>query len=220
MNDRKERLSLNLEFFSCKSLLTNPSSSVWHVRMMEAEVWCGSFQHLPIWCEIYCQHAEDFSEGSSRKTSTAALLSPVSGKVYINTEKHPENISFPIQSNRRPLNKLIQEVWGNGKIWFLTEQKIWANGKLLGNVTMAVWAGFMIVSKRPSWLVESGTPWGGMQPPWAPHATQYVLRMDFAPSKAPSGQNRISLKQKGRGKKSQPEPTQGLFLCFPNAAQY
>lgn len=98
---------------------------------------------------------------------------------------------------------------GKSGFWLL-QQKLWADGKLLGNVTMAVWAGFIIVHKRPSWLVESGAPWGGMQPPRAPHVTQYVFRMDFAPSKAPSGQNRISLKQREEQASQCPH---GVFSC-------
>lgn len=114
---------------------------------------------------------------------------------------------------------------GKSAFW-LFQQKVWADGKLLGNVTMAVWPGFIIESKRPLWLVESGTPLGGMQPPWAPHATQYVLRMDFCTflqnSKWPKTGFRLS---KGRKKpacavsflfcKCQAVLTKALS-CFPN----
>lgn len=72
---------------------------------------CQSFQHLPIWPDIYCQHYLESFSSNGWIILTAALLSPVSGKIH--TEKHS-------YSGRAPLNKLIVEVPGKGKLWFLT----------------------------------------------------------------------------------------------------
>ncbi len=53
-----------------------------------------------------------------------------------------------------------------------------------------------------------------MQPPWAPHVTQYVLRMDFAPSsrlaKTASGQKKGFRLSKGRKK-----PSCACAISFP-----
>lgn len=183
---------------------------------MEAKICVGHFNTLLFWDDIYCQHLEEFSEGSGRTISAAALLSPVSGKVYINSDKHPENISVPILCSRPRLHKRGEEVPGNGKSWFLTlateSLSWWENWR--GNVTMAMWAGSIIVSKRPSWLVESGTPWGGMQPPWAPHATQCVFRMDFALSSS-SDQNSEWPKQDFAEAKGGKKPGSACSVCFP-----
>lgn len=83
--------------------------------MMEAKVCLCHFNTFVFGAISHCQRSEEFLEGSDRTISTAALLSAVSGKVYINTEKHPENISSPVQSNRPPLNNPIEEVPGNGE---------------------------------------------------------------------------------------------------------
>lgn len=76
---------------------------------------CQSFKHLPIWCDISCQHLEELSEGSGRTISTAALLSPMSGKVDMNAEKHPENISV-LRAPGLLLHRVIGEFPGKGKM--------------------------------------------------------------------------------------------------------
>lgn len=81
--------------------------------MMEVKVCVSHFSTFLFGAISTVNVGKDFQRA-------AAPLSPMSGKVYINTEKHPENISFPIQSSRPPLNKRIGEVTGKGKIWFLT----------------------------------------------------------------------------------------------------
>lgn len=121
MKDLKRTVTVSFRGFSL-SVITDKSCRFFLTLfcMMEAKVCFGHFNTFLFGVISIVNIQEEFSEGSSRTISTAALLSSVSGKVYINNEKHPENISFPIQSNSPPLNKPIEEVPGNGKIWFLT----------------------------------------------------------------------------------------------------
>lgn len=210
----KDWMAFYLEDIAKRLSLTNPDSSFWC-----CPVWwrpkCVSltvYQRLPIRCDIFCQHVEEFLRGSEWTISTAALLSAKSGKVYINTEKHPETISFPIQRHRPPLNKRIRELQEKGKSGFwLLQQKLWADGKLLGNVAMSVWAGFMLVSKRP---LMTGREWYTMRWNAAPTGpsccrvcAQDGLHTFLQPDKTASGQNRNFTKAKG-GKS-----LRGFFSC-------
>ena len=142
MNDIKRAVTISFRGY-CWQILPLLSGVVPYDRGQSVS---RPFHHLPIWCDIYCQHWEEFSEGSCRTISTAALLSPVSGKVYINTEKHTENISFPIQSNRPPFKKKkkpMEEVPGNGKIWLLTlVAESWSRWEAVGECDCGSVSGF------------------------------------------------------------------------------
>lgn len=90
MIDIKMTIAFYLDDFPYKLSLTNPVSSAWcYSERWKPECVSGHFNAFPFVSDIYCQHSEEFSEGSDRTISAAALLSTVSGRVYINTEKHP-----------------------------------------------------------------------------------------------------------------------------------
>lgn len=115
MIDIKMTIAFNLDDFPYKLSLTNPVSSAWCCsERWKPECVSGYFNALLFVCDIYCQHFEEFSEGSDRTISAAALLSPVWGRVYINTEKHPENIVFPIGSGGSSLKQTNR---GSSRKW-------------------------------------------------------------------------------------------------------